>query len=130
MEAKRNTYVMTDEEVFALTSGVFATSVESVMNKMKAKVIFSIKFQNDLDEMLLDMSDTLFQKGRAIMDIEKSDNPGRSMTSLYYTLAGVLRKLAHDIHRMYKRQGRESMSDRFLEIIDNPSAPRQFCETK
>ena len=130
MEVKRDTYIMTDEEVFTLTSGVFATGIESVINKMKARAIFSMKFQKDLDEMLLDMSETLLQKGKAIVDIEKSDNPGRSMVSVYYTLARSLRKLAHDVHRMYQGQKRENMSDRFLEIIYNPEAPKQFCENK
>ena len=118
----RKPYIMKSEEIQTLIAGLLSYGPEETYNKMRAKALFSIDQKDDIDEMFLDMSETLLKKGREELENETDENP--SLASIYYTLSSILRKLAHEIYIKYIKQGKTRSSNRFIRLISyNKDAP-------
>jgi hypothetical protein len=103
------------EEIQMLVSGLIEHGPEETFNKMRAKAFMSMDQKNDVDEIFLDMSETLSRKAKEELDNDSDDNP--SLSNIYSTLAFMLRRLAHEVHRKYIKKGEERDSSRFLRLV-------------
>lgn len=117
-------YIMKIEEIQVLVAGLVSHGANDTYNRMKAKSILSMDQKDDIDEMLLDMSETMLQKGREDLGsvVEREGEP--TVSSIYYSLAFMLRKLAHEIYRLYIKKGKKRDSNRFIRLVSyNENAP-------
>jgi hypothetical protein len=114
----REPYIINTEEIQSLINGLLSWGPEETYVKIRAKMIFDMENKNDIDEMALDMSETLLKKGREELKQETEDNP--SLANVYYTLSSILRRLAHEIHWRYiNKKGDSRSNDRFLRLVSN-----------
>jgi len=111
----RTPYIMKEEEIQALIAGFIKYGPEDVYIKMKTKALFVMDKIDDLDEEFLDRANLLLIRGKK----ELYNNSEDSLKNIYYTLAFMLRKLAHEIYRKYIKNGRLRDNDRFLRIVSN-----------
>lgn len=105
-------YIMKAEEVQVLITSFITYGPEETYNKMAYKALISIDQANDIDEVFLDMSETLSKKAK-----EEIDNDDSSLLIIYRSLAFMLRRLAHKIYREYIRKGEKRNNSRFLRLI-------------
>ena len=110
-----NSYIMRTEEIEILISGLIEHGPVETFNKMRAKAFMAMDKKNDVDEIFLDMSETLSKRAKEELDNDSDDNP--SLSNIYSTLAFMLRKLAHEIYRKYIKIGEERDNSRFLRLI-------------
>ena len=74
--------------------------------------------------MLLDMSETILQKGREDLDSGVKQEGELTVSNIYYSLAFMLRRLAHEIYRLYIKKGKKRDSNRFIRLVSyNENAP-------
>jgi hypothetical protein len=103
---------MKEEEVQILVSGFMENGPEETFNRMRAKAFISMDQKNDVDEIFLDMSETLSKKAK-----EELGNDNLLLFNIYNTLAFMLRRLAHEVYRKYIRMGEERDNSRFLRLV-------------
>jgi hypothetical protein len=117
--ANRKKYVIKKDEINSLVSNIISNGTDDTYTKMCAKIFLAIDDKVDLDEMLMDMADETLEKARK--ESEKKNN--EIITSAYYSLHFILRKLANQTYRKYIKKGIKKESTRFLNLITNESAP-------
>ena len=100
---------ISSEELKPLAEGLNLHGEDKIYSKMRSKALFVMGSQKDIDEMFLDMSEDVLTQAREEedKDIQKS----------YYTIAFLLRKLAHELYRRYISGGSERDSERFLRSV-------------
>lgn len=114
----RKPYIMKIEEVQTLIAGLITNGPEDTYNKIKAKALFAMDGKGDIDDMFLDMSETLLKKGREEMeDKEAEESP--TLAHVYYTLSYILRKVAHEIYIKYIKRGEARDNNRFIRLVSN-----------
>ena len=102
------------EEIQTLIAGLITNGPEDTYNRMRAKSFMSMDQKDDIDEILLDMSDAFSKKAKEELDNDSDDDP--SLFNIYSTLAFMLRRLAHEIYRKYIRKGEGRDNERFLRL--------------
>ena len=107
----RKRYNTRQEEIDTLVNAIISHGAEGAYNVIKTKALFLSDSKKDVDEMLLDMSEDMLKVGRD--QLEQEDNV--FSTNIYYTLSFLLRKIAHEIHRMGEKK--ESEDSRFLRLV-------------
>lgn len=116
----REKYIIKTKEVNSLLAGLVAHGPERTYEQMKLRATRAMEASDDVDEMFLDMAESMLKKARntRVKKDEQSTKP------YFYTLASMLRRLAHEINRAYIRTNRKADSVRFIRLVfDNPEAP-------
>ena len=116
----RKSYIMKVGEIQTLIAGLVTHGPENIYTQIKAKALFAMEEKNDIDEMFLDMSETLLRKGREELESEDSeDSEDASIANIYYTLSYILRKVAHEVYVKYIKKGETRDNDRFIRLVSN-----------
>jgi len=124
----RKRYVLKPEEIEALIRGMIEHGQDETYKKMKEKALASMEKMKDLDEMFMDMSEDFLDKARVEVG-ETSDS--KQVKDIYYILSSMLRTLAHEVNKIYRKNGKEKFSDRFIRLISyNKEAPPVFLLKK
>lgn len=111
----RKKYKMRQEEISILVSGMISHGALEIYNIMKAKSFFSMDEKEDVDEMLIDMSETMLELGRE-HDNEIEDTI--VSRNIFYTLSFILRKIGHEVNIKYNKSNtNRKSSDRFLKLV-------------
>lgn len=112
----RKRYVLKVEEIEALLRGMIESGPEETYKKMKEKALSSIEKNKDLDEMFLDMSEDLLDRAR----IEPAeDENSKQLQDTYYLLNSMLRTLAYEVNKIYRKRGKEKTGERFIRLISH-----------
>lgn len=109
-----NKYIMKEEEIQILLTGLIVNGVEDTYDRMKAKALMMMDQKPDVDEILLDMSETLYKK---VQNELTNENKDLSIINAYNTLSFILKRLAHKVYRKYNRKGEQRDNNRFLRLI-------------
>lgn len=118
-------YVLSGSEVEALVAGLAHNGPSNMYELMKGKIAAMMVTSEEMDMVLMDMQETILQFGREI-DAEESPEM-KQLKDIYYILASMLRRLAHESHFAYIKNGKLREDDRFLRLVhDNKEAPPIF----
>lgn len=109
-----NKYIMKEEEIQILLTGLIVNGVEDTYDRMKVKALMMMDQKPDVDEILLDMSETLHKK---VQNELANENKDLSIINAYNTLSFMLKRLAHKVYRKYNREGEQRDNNRFLRLI-------------
>lgn len=104
----RNPYILTEGEIKVLFKGLVEYGEDETYGRMRDKVITAMLMEDDIDDMLMDMHDTILKRARQSKDEEQK---------VFYRLAVILRKLAHEIYYTYIKAGKKRNNERFLRLI-------------
>lgn len=116
----RKPYIIKDAEVGTLVASMLSGGGTETLSRLRGRALLSMDAHDDMDEIFLDMSDSFREKGLLELDKE-GDVP---MASIYYTLAFILRRLAHEIYRKYIKNGVQRDNERFIRLVSyNEQAP-------
>jgi hypothetical protein len=112
----RKRYILKVEEIETLLKGIIETGPEETYKKMKEKALLSIEKMKDLDEMFMDMSEDLLDRAR----IEPAeDENSKQLKDTFYLLHSMLRNLAHEVNKIYRKNGKEKTGERFVRLISH-----------
>jgi hypothetical protein len=106
---------MKTEEIQMLVAGLMSNGPEDTFNRMRAKAFMSMDQKDDVDEIFLDMSEALSERAKEDIESDSDENP--SLSNIYSTLAFMLKRLAHEVHRKYIKKGEKRDNDRFLRLV-------------
>lgn len=121
---ERKPYIMKVEEIQTLIAGLITHGPEDIYGKIKAKAFFAMENKDDIDDMFLDMAETLLKKGREELEEDDEDGENPSIANIYYTLSYILRKVAHETYSKYLKLGKERDNNRFIRLVSyNKDAP-------
>jgi hypothetical protein len=107
-------YILKEEELNMFVQSIIKYGDDETYNRMLTRSLIAINEIDDADEMLMDMHQAVIKRARNIG--ENNDNE-KSIKSVYYRLASILRILAHRIQREYIRKGHVKNSERFLRVV-------------
>ena len=110
----RKKYVLKTEEIEALLRGIVENGPEETYKRMKEKALISIEKMKDLDEMFMDMSEDFLDRARTEPG---EDENGKQLKDTYYILNSMLRTLAHEINKIYRKNGKGKTGDRFIRVV-------------
>jgi len=110
----RKKYVLKTEEIEALLRGMIENGPDETYKRMKEKALISIEKMKDLDEMFMDMSEDFLDRARTEPG---EDENGKQLKDVYYILNSMLRTLAHEINRIYRKNGKGKTGDRFIRVV-------------
>ena len=110
----RAPYILKEEELTILVDGLILRGAQETYDAMFAKVEFAMQNDEYMDEMLMDMHETVLKKARAL---EEETDFDESFQDALYQVASLLRILAHDIHLRYAKIGKEKGHQRFLHSV-------------
>lgn len=113
---KRVTYTIKEEEISSIMGALSSQGSMHTYEQMRNRAIIASDEESNIDEMLLDMYDGMVDRARRL-----DDNTDKQLQMSYYTIASMLRFLAHEIHFIYKKRGIVKESKRFLYVICNNS---------
>ena len=117
----RKPYVLKEEEISTLVHGMMTHGDEETYVRMRDKSLVSMQQIDDMDEMLMDMHETMLKRAR---EAEIENDQDKQVKQILYQLASMLRILAHDINREYRKRGKEKDGERFLRLVSfNKDAP-------
>ncbi len=119
-------YIMKNEEIQTLVAGIMAHGVDDTYSKMRAKAIFAMDNKENIDDMFLDMSDTLLRLAREEVDSKDKNEDGDSnlLSNVYYTVSYMLKRIAHEVYRNYIKKGDTRDNSRFIRLVSyNKDAP-------
>jgi hypothetical protein len=118
----RHKYVLSEDEIRTLMSGVINLGAKDTYSKMKERMLASIDQGQEADEICMDMYEGMLNRARTF----GADNEDKSTTDIrqtLYQIASMLRTLAHEMHKICKNKFCKDKdgSKRFLEIASyNP----------
>lgn len=116
----REKYIIKTKEINSLLAGLVAHGPEKTYAQMKIRATRAMETADDVDEMFLDMSESMLKKARNA----RTKKGEQSTKPYFYTLASMLRRLAHEINRAYIKSNRKVENTRFIRLVfDNPEAP-------
>lgn len=123
---KRVTYTIKEEEISSIMSALSSQGSIHTYEQMRNRAIIASDEESNIDEMLLDMHDGMVDRARRL-----DDNIDKQLQLAYYTIASMLRFLAHEIHFIYKKRGIIGKENkRFLYVIcNNSDIPPQSWHT-
>lgn len=110
----RKKYVLKVEEIEALLRGMIENGPDETYKRMKDKALASMEKMKDLDEMFMDMSEDFLDRARTEPG---SDENGKQLKDTYYILNSMLRTLAHEINKIYRKNGKDKIGDRFIRLV-------------
>lgn len=117
----RKPYTLPEQEIEILISGLMEHGDEETYNRMRDKTLSVIDKKDDLDEMLMDMYETMITRAReSVVENEKD----KELQNILYQLASILRILAHELYRTYIKNGKGRDNERFIRLASfNKDAP-------
>jgi len=110
----RKPYILKEEEIDTLVQGIVEHGDEETYAKMRDKSLVAMRNVKDMDEMLIDMYETMLERARSANDEDQTD---KELKKILYQLASMFRILAHDINREYRKLGQERNGERFLRLV-------------
>jgi len=110
----RKPYILKEEEIDTLVQGISEHGDEETYIKMRDKSLIAMSGTDDVDEMLMDMYETMLARSRSASD---EDETGKELKKILYQLTSMFRILAHDINREYRKLGKERNGERFLRLV-------------
>lgn len=111
----RNKYVLKEQEVDTLVQGILSRGEEDTYASMRAKCLMTAETIEDMDEMLMDMHESMLEKAREIEAETENDD---ELKTMFYRIASMFRILAHDINLRYKKSGiTKNKSSRILQLV-------------
>lgn len=118
----RKPYIMKIEEIKTLIASLIANGAEETYARMRVKAFMAMDGSDDIDEMFLDMSEACLKKGREELEMPDEEENNKEddrpvLSNIYYTLAFLLRRLAHEVYRRYIKKGKQRDSNRFIRLI-------------
>ena len=117
----RKPYMLKEEEIEVLVSGMMEHGVQATYDRMFDRAIKTMKVTDDMDEMLMDMHDTVLIRARDF--VVENDND-KELRKTLYQLANMLRTLGHEVYYKYIKAGKERDNDRFLRlVVSNAEVP-------
>ncbi len=111
---ERKPYVLKNDEIETLIKGIMEYGDEETYARMLNKSLVTMQNIEDMDEMLMDMYETMLEKARSTKDEDKSS---KELRLIYYQLASMFRILAHQIQREYIKKGQNKQGERFLRLV-------------
>lgn len=114
----RKPYILKKQEIDALLLGLTSHGPKETYVRMLEKAKEAMKKDDSMDEKFMDMYDALLKRAR---QIEPSNNDEVKLQAAFYTLAEMLRNIAHRVFYSYVRQGkaRDFDNERFLRLVVN-----------
>lgn len=110
----RKPYILKTEEIDTLLAGLMTNGEEQTYELMKSKAFSASQQRPDMDDVFLDMYESMMKKARGIDAAGEGD---KDAIEAMYTLASMMRTIAHQLYRAYNRAGMTRDNDRFLRII-------------
>jgi len=121
----RTKYVLAGNEIEALVSGLAHNGPDNMYELMKGKIAVMMVTSEEMDLMLMDMQETVLQLGREVNAEESAEL--KQLKDMYYILASMLRRLAHESQVVYIKNGKERNDERFLRLVhQDKEAPAVF----
>jgi len=114
----RTPYILQEAEVQTLLHGMVNYGPEETYNRMKEKAVKAMSDNEYMDEMFMDMYEAMLKRAREF-NYDEEDNDGKELQVVLYKLASMLRKVAHDVYRMYLKEGKDRNSPRFLRLVSS-----------
>lgn len=119
----RQPYVLKTEEVDTLLNGLISNGADETYERMRDKAFNVSEQRLDMDDVFLDMYECMIERAREV-DINNQD--GQELAQHMYTLAAMMRNIAHQLYRAYNRSGDARDNERFLRLaINNKTVPAQ-----
>lgn len=116
----RKPYILKEEEINTLVRGIVDHGDEETYSRMRDKSLVAMKSDDDVDEMLMDMHETMLNRARGVGDGPEYTEVKKTL----YQLASMLRILAHYINKEYRASGKKKSGERFLKLASyNKDAP-------
>lgn len=100
---------MTQEDIQTVLSGLTTLGEQYVYDLVKTRLLAIMCEKKNLDDMTLDAYETLLDKARKEEDNNKS--------YLFYKASRIFRRLAHEIYRIYIKNGEQRDNPRFLRVV-------------
>ena len=121
----RTKYVLADDEVDALISGLAHNGPDNMYELMKSKIAVMMVNSEEMDLVLMDMQETILQFGREVNAEESSET--KQLKDMYYIMASMLCRLVHESQVVYIKSGKIRDDERFLRVVhDSKEAPTTF----
>jgi len=118
---KRDVYILKVDEIKSLVSGLISHGPGQTYEQMRRRAIQAMGKSDDIDEVFLDMYESMIKRARSI---KVEDDEDKQRQIFYYTIAHMLRRLAHEINRVYLKLGKKRYSKRFIRLASyNPESP-------
>jgi hypothetical protein len=112
-------YVLSEEEIRSLLSGIVQIGPKETYEKMKERMLAAREHEGmqDVDEMCMDMYDSMLIRARSF-GCDDDDKEGQDIRATLFQIASMLRTLAHELHRTcYKNK--PINTKRFLELVSH-----------
>lgn len=119
----RKPYILKTEEIDVLLAGIVSHGEEETYDRMRDKAFNSLDARPDMDDVFLDMYECMIKRAR---DVDIQTEEGQYLARDMYSLASMMRNIAHQLYRAYNRSGEARDNDRFLRlVVDNQTIPAQ-----
>jgi len=119
----RKPYILKTEEVDTLLKGLISHGEEVTYERMKNMAFGASQERPDMDDVFLDMYEGMIKKARSV---DSDEEDAKKLSHDLYTLAGMMRNIAHQLYRAYNRAGMSRDNDRFLRlVVNNNSIPAE-----
>lgn len=120
----RKPYILKAEEVDTLLKGLVSHGEEVTYERMRERAFNASQERPDMDDIFLDMYEGMIKRARHIDTGEEED--AKKLSGDLYTLASMMRNIAHQLYRAYNRAGMSRDNDRFLRLaVSNDSIPAE-----
>jgi len=106
------TNTIREDELEPLIDGIVNFGFNETYAEMKTKIPSIIECVEDADEVLLNQSNVVLQKARSVCPFDSEEG------KILYKISFLLRKLAHEIHRIYIKLGKVKKHEGFLYLMD------------
>jgi len=114
----RHKYVLSEEEIRTLMSGIISLGAKDTYAKMLERMLVAKEQGQEADELCMDMYESMLQRARVFGE-GRDDKDTLEIKQTLYQLSTMFRTLAHDLHRLCPSK---TGSGRFLEIVSNTNA--------
>lgn len=119
----RKPYILKTEEVDTLLAGLVSHGADATYERMRDKAFDASQQRPDMDDVFLDMYEGMIKKARGI---DAGEEDGKKLSNDLYTLATMMRNIAHQLYRAYNRAGMIRDNDRFLRlVVSNDTIPAE-----
>lgn len=112
----RKPYILKSDEIDALLAGMIAHGESDTYDRMRDKAFLSSETRADMDDIFLDMYDGMIKKARLAYDDGEDE---QDMIDAMYSIAFMMRDIAHKLYRKYLRSGLPRDSDRFIRLVSD-----------
>lgn len=118
----RTPYKIKNEEIATLLDALDKHGYERTYQLMEHKALSTMESRNNIDEMFLDMADSLQRIVCNNIDLDQET------IEAYDIIASMLRRIAHRVYRRYINGGKWRDNSRFLRLVSING--ENICPTK